>query len=113
MKEERAQREEAVEKWKHLYLAIKTELDELIQRTYHGEGLYWRAEEADTDMEKLKKELQEKEEIVKALQNQLASMEQEKNKKEREFDILRQSLRIMSNKKSSSNVREKLCKACT
>lgn len=35
MKEERARRDEAVEKWKQLYLAIKTELDELIQRT-HG-----------------------------------------------------------------------------
>ena len=36
MKEERARRDEAVEKWKQLYLAIKTELDELIQRTYDG-----------------------------------------------------------------------------
>lgn len=35
MKEERARRDEAVEKWKQLYLAIKTELDDLIQRT-HG-----------------------------------------------------------------------------
>lgn len=36
MKEERARRDEAVEKWKQLYLAIKTELDDLIQRTYDG-----------------------------------------------------------------------------
>lgn len=36
MKEERARRDEAMEKWKQLYLAIKTELDELIQRTYDG-----------------------------------------------------------------------------
>lgn len=36
MKEERARRDEAVEKWKQLYLAIKNELDDLIQRTYDG-----------------------------------------------------------------------------
>lgn len=36
LKEERARREEAVEKWKQLYLAIKTELDDLIQRTRRG-----------------------------------------------------------------------------
>ncbi|RRT85592.1 hypothetical protein B296_00005417 [Ensete ventricosum] len=36
MKEEQARREEAVEKWKQLYLAIKTELDDLIQRTRQG-----------------------------------------------------------------------------
>lgn len=36
MREERARRDEAVEKWKHLYLAIKTELDDLIQRTHNG-----------------------------------------------------------------------------
>ncbi|KAJ7955516.1 golgin subfamily A member 6-like protein 1 [Quillaja saponaria] len=108
MKEERGQREVAVEKWKQLYLAIKIELDELIQRTYLGEGLNWRAEEVDIEMEKLKMELQEKEEIIKALQSQLASNEQEQYKKEREFDILRQSLRIIGTKKSSSNVREKL-----
>ena len=39
MKEERARRDEAVEKWKQLYLAIKIELDELIQRTYDGLSL--------------------------------------------------------------------------
>lgn len=36
MRQERARRDEAVEKWKHLYLAIKTELDHLIQRTDRG-----------------------------------------------------------------------------
>ena len=36
IKEEWARRDEAVEKWKQLYLAIKTELDDLIQRTTHG-----------------------------------------------------------------------------
>lgn len=36
MEQERARRDETVEKWKQLYLAIKMELDDLIQRT-HGE----------------------------------------------------------------------------
>lgn len=36
MKEDRAQRDEAVEKWKRLYLAIKIELDSLIQKTHQG-----------------------------------------------------------------------------
>jgi predicted RNase H-like nuclease (RuvC/YqgF family) len=38
MKLEQARREEAVEKWKQLYLAIKTELDDLIQRTHQTNG---------------------------------------------------------------------------
>ncbi|MQM09299.1 hypothetical protein Taro_042168 [Colocasia esculenta] len=38
MKAEQAQREQAVEKWKQLYLAIKAELDALILRTKQGEG---------------------------------------------------------------------------
>ncbi|CAJ1968021.1 unnamed protein product [Sphenostylis stenocarpa] len=67
MKEERARRDEAVEKWKKLYLEIKTELDELIQRTYDGDGLYWKAEENDIQMENLRKELQEKEEREKIM----------------------------------------------
>lgn len=40
MREERAWRDEAVEKWKRLYLAIKTELDDLIQRTDRGASLF-------------------------------------------------------------------------
>ena len=40
MKEERARRDEAVEKWKQLYLTIKSELDDLIQRTYDGISLF-------------------------------------------------------------------------
>lgn len=36
MQEEHALRQEAVEKWKGLYLAIKSELDDLIQRTCEG-----------------------------------------------------------------------------
>ncbi|CAL0333540.1 unnamed protein product [Lupinus luteus] len=110
MKEERARRDEAVEKWKQLYLAIKTELDELIQRTIDGDGLYLKAEENDIQMENLKWEIQDKEETVKSLKSQLTSMEQEKNKMEREFDLLRQSLRIMNGKKNSIQTKEKLLK---
>ncbi|CAN1144763.1 hypothetical protein LINPERHAP2_LOCUS14286 [Linum perenne] len=36
MREERALRDEAVDKWKKLYLAIKSELDDLIQNTHPG-----------------------------------------------------------------------------
>ncbi|KAG4953857.1 hypothetical protein AAZX31_14G106500 [Glycine max] len=111
MKEERARRDEAMEKWKQLYLAIKTELDELIQRTYDGDGLYWKVEENDIQMENMKKELQEKEETIKALKTQLLSMEKEKYKKEGEFDLLRQSLRIMNGKKSSIQTKDKLLKS--
>ncbi|OIW21236.1 hypothetical protein TanjilG_31104 [Lupinus angustifolius] len=110
MKEERARRDEAVEKWKQLYLAIKTELDELIQRTIDGDGLYLKAEENDILMENLKWEIQDKEETIKSLKSQLASVEQEKNKKEREFDLLRQSLRIMNGKKNSIQTKDKLLK---
>ncbi|CAN0905010.1 hypothetical protein LINGRAHAP2_LOCUS23421 [Linum grandiflorum] len=39
MREERALRDEAVDKWKKLYLAIKTELDRLIQNTHPGPSL--------------------------------------------------------------------------
>ncbi|KAE9592369.1 hypothetical protein Lal_00028420 [Lupinus albus] len=110
MKEERVRRDEAVEKWKQLYLAIKTELDELIHRTIHGDGLYLKAEENDIQIENLKWELQDKEETINSLKSQLASMEQVKNKKEREFDLLRQSLRIMNGKKNSIQTKEKLLK---
>ena len=78
---------------------------------FTGDGLYWKAEEKDIQMENLKRELQDKEEIIKALKAQLASMEQEKYKKEREFDLLRQSLRIMNGKKSSIHTKEKLMKS--
>ncbi|XP_058201640.1 uncharacterized protein LOC131316338 isoform X1 [Rhododendron vialii] len=102
MREERERRDEAVEKWKRLYLAIKFELDDLIQRTHQGEGLYWRAEEEDIVLEELQQELRAKEETIENLHTKLASMEQEKSKSEREIDILRQSLKIMSHKKKPS-----------
>ena len=36
IQQERAHRDEAIEKWKQLYHAIKIELDDLIQRTHNG-----------------------------------------------------------------------------
>lgn len=36
IQQERARRDEAIEKWKQLYHAIKIELDDLIQRTHNG-----------------------------------------------------------------------------
>ncbi|KAI4345964.1 hypothetical protein L6164_013047 [Bauhinia variegata] len=111
MEEERARRDEAVEKWKQLYLTIKTELDDLIQRTYEGDGLHWKSEEANIQMENLQKKLQDKKETIIVLKAQLASIKQEKFKKEREFDLLKQSLRIMNgNKKKSVQPEEKLFK---
>ncbi|KAL5066976.1 hypothetical protein RYX36_017863 [Vicia faba] len=107
MKEERGRRDEAVEKWKQLYLAIKTELDDLIQRTYDGDGVYWKTEENDIENENLKNELQEKEESMKALKAKLVLVEKERYKQEREFDLLRQSLRIMNGKKNSIQIKEK------
>lgn len=62
------------------------------------DGLYWKAEEEDIT-EELKAELQIKEETIKALESRLGSMENELYKKEREVDILRQSLKIMTSKK--------------
>ncbi|XP_028797600.1 uncharacterized protein LOC114753101 [Neltuma alba] len=111
MKEERARRDEAVEKWKQLYLEIKTELDDLIQRTYNGDGLCWKAEENEVHIEKMKTELEDKEGTIKSLKSQLDSLEQEKIKKEREFDLLRQSLRIMNGNKSLLQTKEKLLKS--
>ncbi|KAH7856672.1 hypothetical protein Vadar_004072 [Vaccinium darrowii] len=112
MREERERRDEAVEKWKKLYLAIKFELDELIQRTHQGEGLYWRAEEEDIILEELQQELRSKEEKIENLNTRLASMAQDNSKMEREIDILRQSLKIMThkNKPSTYNSQEPLKK---
>ncbi|XVF38112.1 hypothetical protein REPUB_Repub20aG0070300 [Reevesia pubescens] len=100
MKEEKARRDEAVEKWKQLYLAIKTELDDLIHRT-HGDALYWKAEEEEM-IEELKKEVKNKEETIEALKTQIASMEKEGYEREREMDILRQSFRILGTKKKAA-----------
>lgn len=107
MREERARRDDAVDKWKRLYLAIKTELDHLIkmthQATYVGEGgVSWILEEEEYSLLKSHewhyKEVKAKEETIQDLRAQLASMEKERSGREREVDILRQSLKIMSHK---------------
>ncbi|KAG8484346.1 hypothetical protein CXB51_023918 [Gossypium anomalum] len=106
MKEERARRDEVVEKWKQLYLAIKTELDDLIQRT-HGDAINWKTEEEEM-IEDMKKELKRKEETIQSLKARLASMEKAGYEMKREMDILKQSFKILGSnyatisKKSSS-----------
>lgn len=99
MREERVWRDEAVDKWKKLYLAIKAELDDLIQRT-HRDGLYRRAEEEM--IEELKMEVKAKEGCIKELKARLVFVENEEYSRAREVDILRQSLKIMSSRKASS-----------
>ncbi|KAJ8441665.1 hypothetical protein Cgig2_019052 [Carnegiea gigantea] len=93
LREERARRDEAVEKWKMLYLAIKNELDHLIHRTQ---------QEEEELMEELQNELKAKDETIQVLKAKIASMEDEECKRKRELDILKQSLRIMSSKESTS-----------
>nr|XP_027118945.1 uncharacterized protein LOC113736256 [Coffea arabica] len=104
IREEQARRDDAVEKWKQLYFAIKVELDDLIQRTNQGEGLFWRAEAEDM-LEEQQRELMAKEKAIELLQAQLATMKQEESKWEREVDILRQSLRIVCHNKKGKKDR--------
>ncbi|CAI9117968.1 OLC1v1019462C1 [Oldenlandia corymbosa var. corymbosa] len=100
---DQVRRDDAVEKWKQLYFAIKVELDDLIQRTNKGEGLCWKAETEEM-LEELRKELMNKEKTISFQQCEIATMKQEENKREREIDILRQSLKIMChNKKGKKN----------
>ncbi|XP_061976478.1 uncharacterized protein LOC133697744 isoform X2 [Populus nigra] len=99
MREERVWRDEAVDKWKKLYLAIKAELDDLIQST-HRDGLYRRAEEEM--IEELRMEVKAKEGCIKELKARLVFVENEEYSRAREVDILRQSLKIMSSRKASS-----------
>ncbi|TMW87972.1 hypothetical protein EJD97_019193 [Solanum chilense] len=102
IRKEEVRRDEAIEKWKNLYFVIKNELDELIQRTNQGERLCWRKEEVEL-LEELHMELKAKEEVIAHLKEKIVSMEKQEVKREREIDILRQSLKIMSyNKKVSS-----------
>ncbi|GAB4851401.1 hypothetical protein Ancab_030804 [Ancistrocladus abbreviatus] len=101
MREERARRDEAVQKWKMLYHDIKNELDDLIQRTHQGGGVCWRTVEEDK-VGKLQRELKAKEETIQSLKTQIASMEQEEHMRKGEVDILRQSLRILSIKKKAA-----------
>ncbi|WOL19279.1 golgin subfamily A member 6-like protein 22 [Canna indica] len=98
MKDEQARREETVEKWKQLYLTIKTELDDLIRRTREGERFGWVSEE-NVMIEQLQTELREMEKSMEALRSHIAVLQKEAAKKDREIDILRQCLRILSSKK--------------
>ncbi|KAJ0963671.1 hypothetical protein J5N97_028793 [Dioscorea zingiberensis] len=96
--------EEAVEKWKQLYHEIKTELDYLIHCTLQGER-YSRGDSEGLLIEGLHRELKAKDENVEALTSRLTEMESENHKKEREIDILRQSLKIL-NTADRSHVRK-------
>ncbi|KAL1190516.1 hypothetical protein V5N11_032799 [Cardamine amara subsp. amara] len=103
---ERAVRDEAVEKWKQLYLAIKNELDHLIIHTTSssGEAIMQRkleeeeGEEGKT-MEEMRDEVRVKEDTIETLKERIALMDREKYEKERQIDLLRQSLRILGSKK--------------
>ncbi|KAL3507442.1 hypothetical protein ACH5RR_032824 [Cinchona calisaya] len=103
IREEQAMRDDAIEKWKLLYFAIKIELDDLIQRTNQGEGLCWRAE-AEAMLEELQRELMAKEKTTELLQAQIASMKQEESKWKREVDTLRQCLRIACHNKKGKKM---------
>ncbi|XP_010513362.1 PREDICTED: troponin T, skeletal muscle-like [Camelina sativa] len=106
---ERAVRDEAVEKWKQLYLAIKKELDHLIiHTTSSGEAIMQmklekeekeeEEKEAKT-VEDLRDEVRVKEETIETLKEKISLMDRQKYEKEREIDILRQSLKILGSKK--------------
>lgn len=128
---ERAVRDEAVEKWKQLYLAIKNELDHLIIHTTSSSGknstqisvfdfkqkygsLKWvfvgeaimqrkleeEEEEAIKSVEELRDEVRVKEDTIEKLKEKIALMDRQKYEKEREIDLLRQSLRILGSKKN-------------
>ncbi|KAG0492055.1 hypothetical protein HPP92_005453 [Vanilla planifolia] len=96
MKQEKARREAVVEKWKQLYLAIKKELDELIRRTAEGGRCCFGDEGVVVDW--LQAELKAKEDALDALEVKLLAVEKEVARREREIDILRQSLRILSSR---------------
>ncbi|KAF3624464.1 putative late embryogenesis abundant protein 2-like [Capsicum annuum] len=109
IRHEEVRRDEAIDKWKQLYFAIKIELDDLIHRTNQG-GLYWEIEQVKL-LEELHRELQDKEEKIALLKEEIASKEQEELKREREIDILRQSLKIMSYNMKATNFSKNLSKS--
>uniref|UniRef100_A0A803Q4D3 Uncharacterized protein n=1 Tax=Cannabis sativa TaxID=3483 RepID=A0A803Q4D3_CANSA len=86
------------EEVKMLKTLVDEKEDKIREMEQQEGGLYWRAEEEDI-AEELKREVQAKEETIKELKSKLVSMEQEMYKRDREVDILRQSLRIMTSKK--------------
>ncbi|GER41679.1 hypothetical protein STAS_18400 [Striga asiatica] len=85
-------------KWKQLYFAIKDELDHLIHRTHQEEKLWWKTEKEELLVE-LKNEVQARGQVIQTLQAKVAKMEVQESKREREMDILKQSLRILSHTK--------------
>lgn len=62
-----------------------------------GERYCWRAEEGV--MEELQREMKSKEETIASLKEKIQAVEKEGMRREREIDILRQSLRILSSSK--------------
>lgn len=70
-----------------------------MQRKLEGEE----GEEAKT-MEELRDEVRVKEETIEELKERIALMDREKYEKERQIDLLRQSLRILGSKKKKKKV---------
>ncbi|XP_074576329.1 uncharacterized protein LOC141832860 [Curcuma longa] len=102
MKEEQKRRDGAVERWKKLYLTIKTELDDLIQRT--GEGERFSSGSEERMVEQLQKELRESEGEIESLRSRISVMLKDAIRKDTEIDILRQSLRILCVRNSKRSV---------
>ncbi|CAN8270518.1 unnamed protein product [Cochlearia groenlandica] len=100
---ERVVRDEAIEKWKQLYLAIKNELDHLIIHTTSSsreETMQRKLEKQETKtMEELRDEVRVKEETIEILKKRIILKDREEYEKEREIDLLRQSLKILGSKK--------------
>lgn len=80
-----------------------------------GGNLFWRRQKDDDedDIQVLQKELKAKEDTIEVLRLRLSTVEREGTKLEREFDILKQSLRILNatkdqchRRKLSSNYQE-------
>lgn len=67
-----------------------------MQRQLEGKG----EEEAVKTVEELRNEVRVKEDTIETLKEKIALMDREKYEKEREIDILRQSLRILGSKKN-------------
>ncbi|EPS67155.1 hypothetical protein M569_07622, partial [Genlisea aurea] len=99
----KCKRDETVEKWKQLYFVVKLELDNLIARTGRGGGGGKDLEEEEDDVMEVRKELKEKGDKIRLLQSMLIAMEEEEFKRNREIDILRQSLKIVAHTTTTTN----------
>ncbi|CAH8332075.1 unnamed protein product [Eruca vesicaria subsp. sativa] len=102
---ERAVREEAVERWKQLYFTVKTQLDDLIHTTYE-ETLQQKQQGGAKTVQELRKKVKVREDTIETLEGRIAFLEKQRNGKEREIELLRQSLRILgssSGKKRTSS----------